>query len=127
MKKNILIDKTSWATKHKNYIKNSIKKIFNNTQILYSADKIKRKSYVTIFFSYFKIVKKSILLRSKYNLIVHESNLPKGRGMSPINWQILEDKSKIYFSLIEANEKWTKVIFIIRKKFILKIIFSLKK
>jgi methionyl-tRNA formyltransferase len=120
MKINILIDKNSWAANHKNYINNSIKKIFNNAQIYHSAGKIKINSYITIFFSYFKIVKKSILLKSKYNLIVHESNLPKGRGMSPISWQILEGKNEIYFSLIEASEKMDKGNIYYKKKVYIK-------
>ena len=44
------------------------------------------------------------LHRSKYNIVVHGSDLPRGRGMSPISWQILNNKKNITFSLIEANE-----------------------
>ena len=36
-------------------------------------------------------------------MVPHESDLPKGKGMSPLSWQILEGKSKINFSLIEAD------------------------
>jgi methionyl-tRNA formyltransferase len=37
-----------------------------------------------------------------YNLVVHESDLPKGRGWSPLTWQILEGKSRIPVTLFDA-------------------------
>ncbi|MDB2624725.1 hypothetical protein N9Y10_00865, partial [Flavobacteriaceae bacterium] len=50
-----------------------------------------------------KIFKKLHL--NKYNLVVHESYLPKGKGWSPLTWQILEGSSKIPITLFEALEK----------------------
>ena len=38
-------------------------------------------------------------------MLVHESNLPLGKGFSPLQWQILEGKNKIVFSLLEASEE----------------------
>jgi methionyl-tRNA formyltransferase len=38
------------------------------------------------------------------NLVVHESNLPQGKGWSPVTWQILEGKSEIPVTLFEAQE-----------------------
>jgi methionyl-tRNA formyltransferase len=37
--------------------------------------------------------------------VVHESDLPKGRGWSPLAWQILEGKSEIVVSAIACAEK----------------------
>jgi len=52
-----------------------------------------------------KVCPKELLLRNPYNLVVHESELPKGRGFAPISWTVLGGKNEIVFSLIEANEK----------------------
>jgi methionyl-tRNA formyltransferase len=41
----------------------------------------------------------------KHNLVVHESSLPKGKGWSPLTWQILEGKNQIQVTLFEATEK----------------------
>lgn len=41
---------------------------------------------------------------NKHNLIVHESDLPEGRGMSPFTWQVLEGKREITITLLEAAE-----------------------
>lgn len=46
----------------------------------------------------------SILKRNTYNLVVHESALPQGRGFAPMTWQILEGKKNIPVCLIEAAE-----------------------
>ena len=41
---------------------------------------------------------------NKHNLVVHESDLPKGKGWSPLTWQVLEGKNEIPVTLIEATE-----------------------
>lgn len=42
---------------------------------------------------------------NKHNLVVHESNLPMGKGWSPVSWQILEGKNEIPVTLIEATDE----------------------
>ena len=42
---------------------------------------------------------------NKHNLVVHESALPKGKGWSPLTWQVLEGNNSIPVTLIEATEK----------------------
>jgi len=51
-----------------------------------------------------RIVNSKILSRNKNNIVVHPSKLPKGRGWSPLAWQILEGSNNIPFSLFEATE-----------------------
>jgi methionyl-tRNA formyltransferase len=43
-------------------------------------------------------------IRAKYacTLVIHESDLPQGRGWSPFAWQVLEGKDDIVVSLLEA-------------------------
>ena len=38
-------------------------------------------------------------------LVLHASNLPRGRGWSPHIWQIIDDAQEITLSLIEAEDK----------------------
>ena len=40
---------------------------------------------------------------NKYNLVVHESDLPEGKGWSPLTWQVIEGKKNIPITLFEAN------------------------
>jgi len=51
---------------------------------------------------YTKILSESFLLKNKLNLVVHASNLPKGKGFSPVQWQVLNGQNKIPIRLIEA-------------------------
>jgi hypothetical protein len=44
-----------------------------------------------------------VLARSHRNLVVHESALPRGRGYSPLTWQILEGRNEIPVCLFEAS------------------------
>ena len=38
------------------------------------------------------LLNKSVLIKNKFNLVIHESNLPKGKGMNPVSNQILKNK-----------------------------------
>jgi methionyl-tRNA formyltransferase len=60
---------------------------------------------VLFILGFFKIVPAKILKRNKNNIVIHESALPKGRGMSPVTWQILEGATGIPMTLFEAVEK----------------------
>jgi methionyl-tRNA formyltransferase len=51
-----------------------------------------------------KILKKDVLDKYKSVIVAHPSDLPKGKGWSPLAWQILEGKNQIVVSLIEAAE-----------------------
>jgi methionyl-tRNA formyltransferase len=51
-----------------------------------------------------KILKSDVLEKNKRNIVVHPSELPKGRGWSPVAWQILEGSDRIPLSLFEAEE-----------------------
>ena len=50
-----------------------------------------------------RIISQDILDLHKHNLVIHESNLPEGKGWSPVSWQILEGKNKIPIVLFEAS------------------------
>tara|TARA_B110001450_G_scaffold65306_1_gene61820 strand:+ start:3367 stop:4017 length:651 start_codon:yes stop_codon:yes gene_type:complete len=62
-----------------------------------------------------EIVCKEILAKYDSSLVIHASNLPKGRGFSPHIWDIINGSDSIFISLLEASEKvdrgniWKKV------------------
>lgn len=51
-----------------------------------------------------KILKKEFLDKHRHNIVVHASDLPKGKGFTPLKWQILEGKNDIPLTLFEAVE-----------------------
>jgi methionyl-tRNA formyltransferase len=60
---------------------------------------------VLCLISYGKIVSPEQLSRFQNSIVVHESDLPIGRGWSPMTWQVLEGKRKIPICLLEASER----------------------
>jgi methionyl-tRNA formyltransferase len=54
--------------------------------------------------SFSKILKKEIRDRFDHTLVVHASDLPSGKGWSPLTWQILDGKNQIPVSLFEADD-----------------------
>lgn len=64
-----------------------------------------KKGDLAFFLSCEKIVSSDVLSKHTHNLVVHESDLPSGKGWSPLTWQVLEGKNKIPISLFEASSK----------------------
>ena len=60
---------------------------------------------IAFFLGCENIIPKETLLLNKHNLVVHESALPKGKGWSPLTWQILEGKNEVPITLLEAADK----------------------
>jgi len=67
-----------------------------------SHEDIKDEFDVLFLLAYHKLVPQSILNQNRYNLVVHASDLPKGKGWAPLFWQVLEGQDVIKFSLFEA-------------------------
>ena len=63
-----------------------------------------RKYTLVFILSYFNLIENKFLIRNAHNLVVHESDLPRGRGWSPFFWQILEGKYEIPVVLFEAGK-----------------------
>ena len=57
---------------------------------------------VCFLLSYGRIVSEEWLALHRHNLVVHASALPRGKGWSPMSWQILEGASSIPLTLFEA-------------------------
>lgn len=101
----ILLDDTdSWITPYINDLIKILKKEKHKVYFCNDYKKIK-KGDCAFFLGCGTIVPKHILKRNIHNLVVHESNLPKGKGWSPLTWQILEGKNKIPITIFEAVEK----------------------
>ncbi len=60
---------------------------------------------VAFYLGCVKITPENLLKRHKKNLVVHASDLPKGRGFSPTTWLILAGHNDIPVSLIEAIDE----------------------
>lgn len=104
MKISILVDNPkSWALSHAEKLLEILKKDFD-AKLIHFQKEIEGGD-VAIFLSCESLVKRDVLNKNKHNLVVHASALPKGKGWSPLTWQILEGKNEIPLTLFEAVEK----------------------
>ena len=95
-KNNWLLEKTKATFK--------TKKKYN---FFFSENLNKVRNFDVVFIlGYTKILKNNFLKKNKLNLVVHESNLPKGKGFAPVQWQVLKNKNRIPICLIKADKKY---------------------
>lgn len=62
-------------------------------------------SDIAVFVNCLRIVPAEQRARFGHNLVVHASDLPRGRGWSPLSWQILEGRDRIVVTLFEAVDE----------------------
>lgn len=104
MKIIILIDDAnSWFIKYARILKELLS-IDNQVTICHNI-KDCLVSDVCFMLSCTKIVPTWFLKQNKHNIVVHASALPKGKGFTPLKWQILEGKNIIPLTLFEAIEE----------------------
>lgn len=70
----------------------------------YNAENLKEYDIVFIL-GYTQILEKSFLESNGLCLVIHESDLPDGKGFSPLQWQILENKNEVVFTLFKAEQE----------------------
>ncbi len=100
----ILTDKTSWMNKYNLKLKQLLEKLGHCVTCINDINELSNGD-IAFFLSCYKIVTQEYLLKNKHNIVVHASDLPKGKGWSPMTWQILEGKNVIPITIFEANEK----------------------
>jgi len=71
-----------------------VKYVFNKKQI--------RQGDICFLLSCSLLVDEDSLQLNRHNIVVHASDLPKGKGFSPLQWQILEGKNKITLTIFEV-------------------------
>lgn len=104
MKINILADnKNSWIVPYARQLANDLKKK-HAVNLVFNQKDLKVGDF-SFFVGCEKIVTPENMGKSRHNIVVHESRLPKGKGMSPLTWQIIEGKNDIPITLFEALDK----------------------
>lgn len=93
----------SWIIPYVNKLKFQLRKK-HNVRHCYSFKDI-GKGDIAFFLSCERLVPPAVLKKNSHNIVIHPSKLPKGRGFSPLAWQILEGKNNIPITLFEAAQK----------------------
>jgi UDP-2,4-diacetamido-2,4,6-trideoxy-beta-L-altropyranose hydrolase len=75
-----------------------------NINIVHSSEDL-TGGYILFLISCTEILRSKITKKYKHSLVLHASDLPKGRGWSPHVWSVLEGNNLLTLSLLEAHEK----------------------
>ncbi len=101
MKLAILTSLDQWFC---DYVEELSKKL-GDIPIYYHHSEIKDAYEILFILSYHNKIDEKSLKKNSYNLVVHESDLPQGKGWSPLFWQILDGQNEVTVSMIEATDE----------------------
>ncbi|MCF6255898.1 MAG: methionyl-tRNA formyltransferase [Gammaproteobacteria bacterium] len=102
LKITILVDTIdSWIHPWAKALKDQFDAIGHSVSYVGSANEIDNGD-IAFLLGCIKLVSDDILHKNKFNLVVHPSDLPKGKGFSPVAWQVLEGKKEIPVVMFDA-------------------------
>lgn len=100
----ILSDKESWINEYLGQLVAYWVKHGHTVSWVHSAQELKGGTFA-FFLGCSQIVPYAVRQLYSKNLVVHESDLPQGKGWSPLSWQILQGKNEIPIVLLEADDR----------------------
>ncbi|WP_289684874.1 formyltransferase family protein [Helicobacter rodentium] len=101
MKVAILTSPNQWFIPYAKELEGKI----SNSRLYFSHCEIQEPYDIVFILSYHQLIAQEFLDLHEYNLVIHASALPKGKGWSPLFWQVLEGKDSIVFTLFNADAK----------------------
>ena len=120
MKIVILTDiKNSWFIPYGKELESKLSEEGHQTKYVFSSDNIVSGD-VCFLLSCQNIIGPEILKLNNNNIVAHASDLPKGKGFSPLQWQIFEGKNEIVVTLLEAVDKVDSGPYYFKEKIVLK-------
>ena len=100
----IIIDNpNSWMWQHIQILKDALSIFTDDVRVFKNADEI-RNGDILFILSCDKILDVKALSKHKNNIVIHESDLPIGKGWSPLSYQVECGLNKIPITLFEADE-----------------------
>jgi methionyl-tRNA formyltransferase len=96
---------STWIKSHPDY----------DIELVTSIVELRKNGDFLFLISCSEIVNQEVRSRFKHTLVLHASDLPKGRGWSPHVWDVLSGADKLTLCLLEAEDKvdtgriWKKV------------------
>jgi methionyl-tRNA formyltransferase len=97
----VVVDNDSWILPFAGDLVSMIQELGDNCSLARTHDEIAQGD-IAFYLGCVKITPDDVLERNRLNLVVHESDLPKGKGFAPLFWQVIEGKSDITICLLEA-------------------------
>lgn len=104
MKIAILIDDpNSWFVPYGRQLLERIKQLGHDAVMIHDSS-LSVGGDICFMLSCSKLVKQKFLEQFLHCIVVHGSDLPAGKGFSPLQWQIMQGKNEITLTLFEAVE-----------------------
>ena len=100
----ILTEKNDWFYRYAISLSRQLNSKGYVSKVISDHRKEKKKNDVAFILSYYKLVDQNFLEKNKFNIVIHESNLPRGKGWAPLFWQIIEGKNTIDFTVFEVDK-----------------------
>lgn len=100
----VLTDNDSWVLPYSQHVVDIARGLGDEANLVRNQRDLPEGD-IAFFLGCVNIVKPNALARNKRNLVVHASDLPKGRGFSPWTWRVIEGGNIIPVCLIEAADE----------------------
>ncbi|MDZ7736293.1 MAG: methionyl-tRNA formyltransferase [Gammaproteobacteria bacterium] len=97
----LVVDNDSWVLPHVERLADELNGNGDEAVVCRNHEQI-GEGAVALYLGCIHITPEEVLARNRRNLVIHASDLPKGRGFSPLTWQILEGVNSIPVCLLEA-------------------------
>lgn len=97
----VVVDNDSWVLPYAQEVTDWCNRSGDTARLCRTHDEI-QEGTVAFYLGCVKITPPDVLARNRRNLVVHASDLPKGRGFSPWTYDVLEGADKVAVCLIEA-------------------------
>jgi methionyl-tRNA formyltransferase len=101
---NIVVDPPGWFTPHAQQLLGRLNNA-GHTANLFQKQSDVAKGDIAFYLSCTGITPPDLLARNQLNIVVHASDLPKGRGFSPLAWQVVEGVNDIPLTMITMEEE----------------------
>ncbi len=100
----IATSESGWFSRRLDEFAEEVRALGAVVDLARSAEELKGGD-VLVLLSWQSIVSREVLDRYRNTVVVHASDLPNGRGWSPMIWEIIEGRTEFTFSLLEAAEE----------------------
>lgn len=97
-------DEKSWFVPYAENLRCQLEKKGISAELIHDQ-KMARGGYISFLLSCTRIVGRKFLDMYSHNIVVHASDLPAGKGFTPLKWQILEGRDEIVLTMFEAVEE----------------------
>jgi methionyl-tRNA formyltransferase len=100
----IVNDTEGWCTKWCKVLEKEIIKAGDKCKLYFNYKDMPADGDIAFYLGCTRLASANILSKNLLNIVVHASDLPQGRGFSPLKWQILEGANIITVSILEAGK-----------------------